>query len=54
MKSQVLAYYHMPYLSVFGMMLFLAVFTGMLLWVFQPWRRPVYEHISQLPLREDS
>lgn len=54
MKSEVLAYYNMPDLSVLGLIIFLTVFVGMLVWVFHPWRRPIYEHLSVLPLKEDT
>jgi cbb3-type cytochrome oxidase subunit 3 len=54
MKSQVLAYYNMPFLSNLGLIIFLTVFVGMLFWVFQRSRKPIYDHIAALPLQEDS
>ncbi|PIQ27977.1 CcoQ/FixQ family Cbb3-type cytochrome c oxidase assembly chaperone [bacterium (Candidatus Blackallbacteria) CG17_big_fil_post_rev_8_21_14_2_50_48_46] len=54
MKSEVLAYFNMPDLTNVGLIIFFTVFISMLIWVFQPWRKPVYQHMSELPLQEDT
>jgi hypothetical protein len=50
MKSQVLANFHMPVLSCFGLILFVAVFVGALIWINRRGSQKFYESLSQLPL----
>lgn len=54
MKSQILDYYNMTGLSNLGLVLFVSLFTAMLIWVFHSRRRPVYEHLANLPLEDDA
>jgi cbb3-type cytochrome oxidase subunit 3 len=51
--SNVALLFPMPWLTVIAMLLFVAVFVGILLWVFQPERKAIYENISKTPLSED-
>ena len=53
MKSEILSYYHLPDLSVLGLAIFFSFFLAMLLWVFSSYRKPVYQHVQNLPLGDD-
>lgn len=54
MKQEVLAFFHMPQLSIMGLWIFLVFFMLMLGWVFSRYRRPLYQHLADLPLGEDT
>ena len=53
MKQEALAYFHMPMLSLIGLMIFFAFFMSMLLWVYRRQGRPMYQHLANLPLGDD-
>lgn len=53
MKSEVMQYFHMPYLSLAGLLIFFSFFTLMLFFVAQRKRSPLYTYLGQLPLEED-
>jgi len=54
MKQEVLAYFHMPLLSLIGLGIFFTFFMVMLFWVFSQYRKPIYQHLANLPLGEDT
>lgn len=51
MKSEFLAGYGLTYLNCFAMLLFLAVFTGALLWVYRKSGKEYYRYMEELPLQ---
>lgn len=53
MKAETLSFYHLPDLSIIGLLIFFSFFTAMLIWVFSSYRRPVYLRVQELPLGED-
>jgi len=53
MKAEVLAYFHLPGLTLVGLGIFATFFALMLLWVFQRQRRPFYHQLATLPLNDD-
>jgi cbb3-type cytochrome oxidase subunit 3 len=42
-----------PWLMVVGLMLFLLVFVGVIVWVFHPRARALHAYLQALPLDED-
>lgn len=53
MKSEVMSLFHMPYLSLLGLMIFFSFFTIMVLFVMQKSRGVLYDYLGHLPLEED-
>ena len=53
MIRETLSHFNMPWLTCVGLILFLAVFTGAVLWVFRKESTRVYARLEQLPLQED-
>lgn len=53
MKAEFLAHYGLTYLNIFAMLLFLAIFTGALLWVYRKSGRGHYHYMENLPLQGD-
>ena len=53
MKSEVMQYFHMPYLSLAGLLIFFTFFTVMILFVMQRKRSRLYSYLGHLPLEED-
>lgn len=54
MKQEVLAFFPMTSLTLVGLIIFFTMFMGILWWVFNRTRVPLYDHLSHLPLQEDS
>lgn len=54
MKSTVLANWNMPLLSSFALLLFVAVFAGVLFLIFRKNSKDLYNNVSQMPLNEGS
>ena len=52
MMQQVLSHYHLPILACAGLILFMMVFVGALLWVSRTGSSLQYHELSQLPLGE--
>lgn len=53
MMSQVLAHFHLPFLSCLGLLLFLTVFVGSVLWVYREDSRAFYEQVQNFPFDEE-
>lgn len=53
MKQAALTLYHSPYLTVIGLMIFFTLFLGVVWWVSQSSRKPIYDHLAGLPLSEE-
>ncbi len=53
MKSEVMQFFHMPYLSLAGLLIFFSFFMLMLLFVMQRKRGELYAYLGNLPLEED-
>ena len=53
MKQAALTLYHSPYLTVIGLMIFFTLFIAVTLWVSQKSRKPLYDHLANLPLSEE-
>ncbi|PKL75338.1 MAG: CcoQ/FixQ family Cbb3-type cytochrome c oxidase assembly chaperone [Candidatus Melainabacteria bacterium HGW-Melainabacteria-1] len=53
MKSEVLAYFHMPQMTLIGLTIFLTFFLSMVIWVYRRQRVPLYQHLANLPLGDD-
>lgn len=53
MKAEALSYFHMPYLTQIGLLIFFSFFMCLLYLVFHKKRLPYYEHLAQLPISED-
>jgi cbb3-type cytochrome oxidase subunit 3 len=47
---EVLSHFHLPLLSCVGLLLFMGVFVGALLWVFRRGSGEFYRKLSDLPL----
>lgn len=47
---EVLSHFHLPLLSCFGLLLFMGVFTGALMWVCRKGSGEFYKKLSDLPL----
>lgn len=47
---EVLSHFHLPFLSCIGLLLFMGVFLGALLWVFRKGSGQFYGKMSDLPL----
>lgn len=52
MKAEVLANFQWMYLPVFALILFLALFIGVIFWILRRDSKQVYSEASQLPLNE--
>ena len=52
MKSTVLANFDQIWLPVTGLLIFVTIFTLMLLYVFRKGSKSAYEEIESIPLRE--
>lgn len=50
MKAEVLALFHMPQLSLIGLMIFFGFFLTMVLWLYRARSKPFYNHLANLPL----
>jgi cbb3-type cytochrome oxidase subunit 3 len=46
----VLSHFHLPLLSCVGLLLFMGVFIGALMWVFRRGSKEFYQKLSDLPL----
>lgn len=53
MKSEVMSYFHMPYLSVIGLLIFFSFFSIMVMYVMQKKRGALYSYLGNLPLEEE-
>ncbi|MGV3526206.1 MAG: hypothetical protein ACO1RX_18450 [Candidatus Sericytochromatia bacterium] len=53
MKSEVLSLFHMPLLSIIGLMIFFTFFLSLLAWVYYGPRKPYFLLLAELPLKED-
>lgn len=54
MKSEVMSYFHMPYLSVIGLLIFFSFFSIMVIYVMQKKRNALYGYLGNLPLEEEN
>ena len=52
--QQVLSKFHLPILSCIGLLLFVGVFSGVVLWVFRKGSSESYQKMSSLPISEES
>lgn len=52
MKSLVLSKFPWPAMTSAGLLIFLAVFAGVVIWVHRRGSKKIYESASQLPLQE--
>lgn len=52
MIQRVLSHYHLPGLTCLGLILFMSIFIGALIWVFRKGSKNVYETLEQLPLKD--
>ncbi len=52
MKKQVFESFDLTILPSIGMVLFLTVFIGMIIWVFRKNSKEIYQEMSQIPLEE--
>ena len=52
MIQRALSHYHLLTLTSVGLLLFIAIFTGALVWVFRRGSSQVYGGLELLPLRE--
>ncbi len=50
MKALMLVNYELTFLNCIVLVLFLAIFTGMLLWISRKSSRKLYAHMKQFPL----
>lgn len=50
MKSTILSQFDMTYLPVIACLIFAIVFVSMLIWVFRPESKNVYQKLEKLPL----
>ena len=50
MKSSVLSQFDMTYLPVIACLIFAIVFVAMLVWVFRPESKGIYQKAERLPL----
>ncbi|MGZ3696761.1 MAG: CcoQ/FixQ family Cbb3-type cytochrome c oxidase assembly chaperone [Bdellovibrionota bacterium] len=50
MIQRVLSHYHLPLLTCLGLLLFMGVFIGALLWVYRKESADVYQALADLPL----
>jgi hypothetical protein len=46
----VLSHFHLPILSCLGLLLFMSVFVGALIWIFRRGSGEFYQKLSDLPL----
>lgn len=53
MKQQVLAYFPMKSLPLIGLILFLVLFVGILIWVYRRGSDQFYKKMGELPLKKD-
>ncbi|MBP7844888.1 MAG: cbb3-type cytochrome c oxidase subunit 3 [Proteobacteria bacterium] len=53
LKSEVLQKFSMPGLTVFACVLFVVVFSGMLIWTFRKGSKSYYEKCGKIPLEDD-
>ena len=53
MKRQVFENFDLTILPSIGMILFLSVFLGMVIWVFRRNSKQIYNEMSQIPLEEE-
>jgi cbb3-type cytochrome oxidase subunit 3 len=54
MMSRTLSAFHLPWLACVGLLLFLAVFVGAVLWIHRRGSREFYERLRELPLEEEN
>jgi cbb3-type cytochrome oxidase subunit 3 len=52
MIQKVLSHYHLPALTCFGLILFVSIFLGALIWVFRRGSSTLYAGLEQLPLED--
>ena len=52
MMREALSHFPMAWLPCLGMVIFLAVFLGVVAWVYSKQAKNVYQHLEQLPLGE--
>ena len=53
MMTQVLSRFHIPFLTCLGLLLFLTIFLGALLWVFRKGSDEIYSAAGALPLEDE-
>lgn len=53
MMREVLSHYDLPILSCIGLLLFLGVFCGALIWVFRKGSSDFYAKLKNLPLQDE-
>ncbi len=53
MIREALSHFPFPAMTAFALLLFLAIFTSMLFWVFRRSGRAVYQHLEHLPIDEE-
>lgn len=53
MKQEVMSYFHMPYLTLIGLMIFFSFFMIMVFFVMQKNRGVLYDYLGHLPLEEE-
>lgn len=53
MKAEAMSYFHMPLMTIVGLMIFFTFFMVMTLWVFNKQRRPFYHQIANLPIGDE-
>jgi len=53
MIPTVLSHYRFPLLSCFGLVIFLAVFMGVIAWIFRRGSAEFYQGVSQAPLEKE-
>ena len=53
MKKEGLAYFQDTHLTVIAMFLFLAVFLGMVIWVYRKKGKKHYDELANLPLNKE-
>ena len=52
MKSQVFKNFDLTILPSIGMILFLIIFLGMIIWIFRKDSKSIYKELSNIPLDE--
>lgn len=53
MKAEALGYFHLPVLTMVGLMIFFIFFMSLLLWVYRKQGQPLYQQVACLPLGDE-
>ena len=53
MRSEVMSQFPYPWLAVFALFIFLAVFAGVVFWAFTKRHRELFENLEKLPLEKE-